>query len=219
MERQTPAQSELLHRDLIRYRSSSALNHPLLVARPYAASYNAIYNREYQSKRSELEQAIAAGNWRKAIWLHERPFRAAALREIAPSMSDEQYWGMVSDVWLDSVVQKTGLWAKLWSARRPRRDQAMLEHEHRLLAQLPAAVPIFYGYRGYRQRIEGLSWTIDPEVALDMAPDGPGRLYLASALVDRRHIQALFSNRGGTHIDPETVVLPRHRCNVRAKSQ
>jgi hypothetical protein len=215
MERTPP----LLHRDLMRYRSPDALNHPLLVARPYAETYNAIYNREYQSKRSELEQATSAGNWRKVIWLHERPFRATALREIASAMTDEQYWGLVSEVWLDSVVQKPDLWAKLWSSKRPRRDQVMLEDEHRLLAQLPTAVAIYFGYRGYRRTVDSLCWTLDPAVALDMAPDGPGRLYLASALVERRHIQALFANRGGTHLDPEVVVFSRDRCNVRAKSQ
>lgn len=209
--------SELLHRDLIRYRSPDALNHPLLVARPYAETYNAIYNREYQSKCSELEQARSVGNWRKVIWLHERPFRATALRDIAPAMSDEQYWGMVSDVWLDSLVQEPDLWAKIWSSRRPRRDQVMLEDEHRMLAQLPAALAIYRGYSSPETR-NGLSWSTDREAALDMAP-GPGKLYLASALVERRNIQALFTNRGGTHLDPEVVVLPRHLATVRTKRQ
>ena len=216
MERRTPPQTEQLHRDLRPYRTGDALNHPLLSAQPYAPSYNAIYNREYLSKLRELEHARSVGNWRKVIWLHERPFRAAALEDNAPAMTDEQYWGMVSEVWLDTDVQEPR-WAKLWSAKRPCRDQVMLEHEHRMLGQLDGAVAIYRGYHS-PQTARGLSWTLDRATALEIAHRaGKGVPWLASAVVHHTDIQALFIHRGGTHPDPEAVVLSRHQSKVRIR--
>ena len=205
-----------LHRDLIPHLTPHTLNHPLLRAQPYVGNYNAIYNREYQNKRSELEQARSAGNWRKVIWLHERPFRIAALEDIAPAMSDEQYWALVSEVWLDSQTQEQR-WIKIWSSKRARRDQVMLDNEHRLLAQLPDRVAIYRGYHG-PQKANGLSWTTQRPNALAMAQrPGNGQAYLATAIVEPKHIQALFVNRRGTHPDPEVVVLPRHQSKRRIR--
>ena len=216
MERRTPPRTEQLHRDLRPYRTGDALNHPLLSAQPYVRNYNAIYNREYQSKRRELEHARSVGNWRKVIWLHERPFRAAALEDNAPAMTDEQYWGMVSEVWLDSDGQEPR-WAKLWSAKRSCRDRVMLEHEHRLLGQWSGDIAVYRGYHS-PQTARGLSWTPDRATALEIADrPGKGLVFVASAVVHHSHIQALFINRGGSHPDPEVVVLSRHRSKVRIR--
>jgi hypothetical protein len=206
-----------LHSDLIpclRGRGRGrALSHPLLVAQPYVEAYNAVYNREYRGKLVELAQAEATGNWSRFIWLHEPAFRVMALQSIAGSMTDQQYWPMVSEVWLDSQTQEHRPWTELWSARRPYRERAMTEDEHRRLAELPDEVPIFHGQR--TAKVTGLSWSLLYADALAFAyRPGDGRPCVASAVVRKPRIQALFS-RGANHHGSEVIVFPQHRHKLR----
>ena len=208
-----------LHPDLIaclrRRGGGWRLHHPLLVAQRYVEAHNAVYNREYRGKLAELAQAEAIGNWSRVIWLHEPSFRPMALQNIAGLMTDQQYWPLVSEVWLDST-QTRQPWIALWSAQRSYREKAMTEAEHRMLARLSDMVVIYRGGRTSKVAA-GLSWSLHYGDAEAIAfRRGEGRPFIATAQVKKRHIQALFARAKRHH---EVVILPRHRSNVRVKAR
>jgi len=186
------------------------LRHPLLPARDYEAQFNALYGRELQVKQIDLEMAELTRNWGKTIWLHERPFRATALQNIADKMTDAQYWALVAEVWIDAgdTYAERERWTQIWTSTRPYRDHVMTVDEHKALAQIPDdQITIYRGcLRGTEQ---GLSWSLNKNDARVVAARLVGQPVLVTGTVDKRRIQAFFSGRPNRKED-EVVVLPRH---------
>src|SRR3569833_2346983 len=137
------------------------LRHPL-VTRPYNERFNAVYNRQYRDRLTALRQAKAARNWERFVWLHERPFRVTEFQRIARRLTDDQYWRMLAQVWVDaggSFAQRA-LWTQLWTADRWYREQVMTDDEHDALSILPELTPgVVMIYRGCAEveTVKGLS--------------------------------------------------------------
>jgi len=203
--------TERLHPALSRYvrvtPDGKALTHPLVEVQPYSRAWNGLYNRRYEDKLLAVQRAQSAGNFAGIIWLYERRFRPDALKKLEPLLTDGQYWRMVSAIWLDAeaISPKQLIWKGLWLSKRAGRDCVMTGEEHRRLAELGDAagrVSIFRGC-GEARAIQGLSWTLDYDVAMAFARRHSPAL-LASATVAKADIQAYFER------DNEVVVLPRH---------
>ena len=197
----------VLQRCLFTGQLGPVINHPYLV-RPYVERFNAIFNRQYLQQRREIAQAKAAGNWTQVVWLHERPYRPLALYQIGRRMSDEQFWRMVSEVWIDSEnhSQNAKVWQRLWLTERPRREQVMTQNEHHELSRLPDPLVIFRGCQDAESML-GLSWTVSRKKAIWFAnrlPRARTKPVLATAQIMRKSVQAYFFDQG----EFEVVVLP-----------
>lgn len=199
-----------LHPDLLACVHDGILQHPLLPKRAYDKRFLAIYNREYQMKLTQLQQAEATGNWSKTVWLYERQFRTTALQKVAEFLNDYQYWGMVADVWLDADVTDTSasstrIWANLWSADRPCRDRVMTDEEHRALRLIPDDLVLIYG-----TRTVSLSWALSAADAKSLAERSGIDRPVITGMVQKRHIQAFFSRARPGRYEDEVVVLPAY---------
>src|SRR5882672_7625250 len=125
------------------------LRHPLIYAIPYTEQMAPHYNTRFHMVRKLVEEAFAAGEWGTYIWLHERPYRLSALTKVVDRLSDQEYWQMVGQFWIDSenIHQNAKTWRSLWSSRRPGRDAVMDDEEREALASLPDIVPIYRGFQ------------------------------------------------------------------------
>jgi hypothetical protein len=141
------------------------LNHPLVQELTVRMDHAALVNKRYQFKVEAVKKATEAKDWNKVVYLHERPYRLEAFLEIKNKV-DEQYWNLLSTVWIDSenIWQHIRAWRKLWVADVPNKQTAMDEAEQEAFADLPKTIKI---YRGAKQHnIRGLSWTLDRDKAL-----------------------------------------------------
>lgn len=159
------ASSEPLHPDLaahvVQTDFGPMLHHPLVIElspRPGLA------NARYQAKRQALEEAIGEGEWARAVWLHERPYRLDALLDLADDLDDDDYWSILADIWVDSenIWQNLYEWAEALDANRS--GSPMSADEAAALAAMPDVIPV---YRGAAEDVneEGLSWSVDRERA------------------------------------------------------
>lgn len=141
------------------------IKHPL-VYDITGVQFPAPANARLKAKKAALEQAMAEKRWESAVFLHERPHRAHALWKIAvehgAEISNEDYWGLVGAVWVDSenIWQNEEEWEYLFASERPGREHMMDEEEQAALAALPDTLTV---YRGCTAELneDGLSWTLD----------------------------------------------------------
>jgi hypothetical protein len=137
------------------------IRHPLLVTL-YKPALTANTNHDFEQKVRSVEVANQAEDWDQYVWLHEKPYRAEALYDVAYLLDDGDYWELVSAVWIHSenIWECEDEWRALLSADRPHRELLMSEEERSFLADLSIPVEIYRGYdRTGRER--GFSWTLD----------------------------------------------------------
>ena len=161
---------EPLHPDLLPYVTEvksfgQMLRHPLV----YEIGIHgpARINKRYAAVTEALAKARKDANWHKFIWLHERPWRQDALRQIESHLRPAEYWTHVRDVWIDSenVWQNFAEWVDMLNDPRPAQSQIMTAPERKALRALPETVKV---YRGCQLNLndDGLSWTLDYNLAL-----------------------------------------------------
>jgi hypothetical protein len=187
------------------------IKHPLvysvLVGMPNMVEH---LNRGYEHKREELAKAIAAKNWRTAIWLHERAYRGVALARFAPHIeSDQDYWSLVTDFWMDSenIHEEPDLWDNLLHADRGSHEAMMDQDERDTLAELPDRFTVYQGHTDLRD--DGWSWTLNRDKAIWFARRFAGfddaLPVLSSTRVDKANVHALLLGRG----EDEVLIDPR----------
>lgn len=149
--------------------------------------------------------------------------RLAALLDILPRISDDEYWPLIRFVWTSAEVTlpEKETWLRLLQAKRPGRDRLMIPSERRFLARLPDTVTIYRGC-GHAAGIYGLSWTFDYERAKFFAAYacGPRRMILcpnhrgatpmiAKATCTKDNVLAYINGRNESEIivDPASVIL------------
>lgn len=160
--------NEPLHPDLLPYLEDGVLGkqlrHPLIYQVPLWANGHA--NAYYLQKKKDLDQAIADKNYKRIVWLHERPYRLDAFIEIADRLSDEQYWSLLGSIWTDTenAWQNLEAWKELFSSIRPKRQYLMDWDEQLALSSLADTVKV---YRGCQKGIneDGISWTLKRDKA------------------------------------------------------
>lgn len=188
------------------------LKHPLVAT---IAPHNAMANEQYRAKKRMLDNAMLAKQWDRVIWLHERPYRLDAFMEIQENLSDEEYWSLLGDIWVDSenIWQNREEWAECLTSPRPGRHFLMSEEDRRALEALPDTLTIYRG--GIEQNIDGLSWTLDEDQAAFFAkrlqPEVGGLpTLIATAQILKSDALAYFTGRS------EDEILLRPGAEIKA---
>jgi hypothetical protein len=143
-----------------------AVRHPLLYSVPFFPGSEALLNQQFAYKKAALKDALAARDFSKAIWLHERPYRVEAFWNLANQLTDEQYWEQAGRLYVDSenVAETWPLWLLVFGSKRPGREQLMDADEREAMATLPESFTVWCGCTDARQ-LDGMSWTIERSVA------------------------------------------------------
>ncbi len=210
---------EDLHPDLVPYLVESsfgqALKHPLVFDVPYTPRSNHRLNYWYQYKLDRIREVIAERNYGAVIYLYERPYRLDAFHQIADHLTDEEYWALLADTWIDSenIWQNREEWGEVL-AGRPNSHLFMDEEDREKLAKLPDPIPV---YRGAAAGVndDGLSWTTDVRRAIWFAnrlrrPDEQRVLVVGE--VAHADVIGYLTGRGEDEIvvqNPDVVVVHR----------
>jgi hypothetical protein len=185
------------------------IHHPLCVEIVVAPEMFGMVNQRYVWKTERLTEAVDQGDWHTYVFLHERPYRADALRDVPPTW--EGFWSLVADVWTDSenIWQNHDSWQKIWQGFQQEDRAALLDADN--LAAYHALPEFVTVYRGYNQdNARGWSWTTDHEQASWFARRWQkGRPKVATGTITKRDVIAVFLDRGENEIvaDPANVVL------------
>lgn len=204
---------EELHPELQKYIGDTGvlgpvLKHPLVFGVPYTPLMNAMYNEQLKCKQCYLEEATTKGDWSHYIWLHERPYRVEAFLKIKDNLTDEQYWNLLAEIWIDTENQwQYKQWfMHLMTARASGREHLMHDDERELYNQLPDEFMIYRGYTPRYQRNKmGLSWTLSSWKARWFARrynNKQGKVAVVS--VKKANVLAVFKRRG----ELEVAILP-----------
>jgi len=187
------------------------LQHPLVYSVPYHPMMAGFLNAQLAQKELAISEAVATGDWHRAIMLHERPWRAHAVSQHASAMDDASYWKIVAWAYTDSenVNENFTLWGDLLSAERPARNLMMTSAERQVLARQPKQITVFRG--DVRKEPTDYSWTIDRDVALWFAKrtarlEKRSRSLVLEGLVAKQHVIAYKASRN----EAELIVAPHH---------
>jgi uncharacterized protein len=190
------------------------LRHPLVYGVPYLEQMNATYNRSLEIKQDKIAAAKQAKDWSQVIWLHERPYRLAAMEQIAKAIKDDaEYWQLLSEVYNDTenLWQQLRTCMKLLRSRRGGREAFMNKAELKLWADLPQKFVI---YRGHHHRsLRSPSWTLSASTATWFADrwiSAAERLKISQAVIDKAHVVGVLLRRG----EYEVVVDPRKLTKI-----
>lgn len=141
------------------------LKHPLVYAIPYHKQMNQYVNQQYRIKKKAIELATRDNDWYTVLFLHERPYRLDAFRDIEDQLDNIQYWSLLADIWTDSenIRENYYEWEDMLTSERAGREHMMDVDEQEALADLPDIVTVYQGHTD--QRDDGWSWTTDLRVA------------------------------------------------------
>lgn len=189
------------------------LHHPLVIELFLDEAHCALVNERFRLKKQELAKAFADKNWGKFIFLHERPYRIQALREIIHQADDRA--DLVAEVWIDSenIWQHKKAWIDIWSTlTNP--HETMDENEKTVYRCMPDEITIHRGITHKTHNRKGMSWTRDKERAVWFAhrwKRGKDEPVVLTAEVKKKNVLAFFNGRN----EEEVIVLPKHLRNVR----
>lgn len=204
---------EELHPDLVPYVTEGSLgtmlHHPLVIQMFFHDRLHKLANLQYRQKSEALERAQEQEAWSSYIFLHERPYRLGAFIDIEPNLSDEDYWSMLSGLWIDSenISQDQDTWWALLTAQNlperrsvDGRKKFFMDDADRLAYEnLPMSFDIYRGVdRGGNER--GLSWTLDKERAEWFARRFHGHGTLLTTRIVKGQALALLTGRNESEI-------------------
>lgn len=184
-----------------------ALRHPLVYAVPYFDSLNHIYNEQLLVRKREVEKATEERNFQTAVFLHERPWRIHAFRNLSVQMPDDIYWQLLGEVWSDTenFWQNKKVWIKVFQSPRKQKHEFMDSAEQAALRALPAKLKIYRGHHSKNQ--SGISYTLDRKIAewfaQRVAIRGSGQV--TERTVTREDVFAVLLNRN----ENEVLVIPK----------
>lgn len=205
---------EALHPDLLPYVTKEsfgqALNHPLVQQIPFWNTDKcAVINQQYAFKKEAVAKALVDRDWDRHIYLHERPYRLAALMGIVQStlLPNDVLAQLVADVWTDSenIWQNQTTWKALWGMLEDT-SACMSPEDLATLHALPDMLPVYRGLRAPNLNPLGLSWTLDRDKAVFFAKRYSGNNpVVVSGVVPKHRVYAYISERD----ESEIVVLAR----------
>src|SRR5262249_43168325 len=114
-------------------------------------------------------------DWSGYIWLHERHFRLDAFNEIAPNLTDREYWNLLSQVWTDAetIWRKNLKWLMALTRSRTERERFMSDADCAFLKSLPDRFTVYRGYQPGKNE-DGFSWTLSRKIAKKLSKNGKG---------------------------------------------
>lgn len=193
-------------------REMQFVKHPL-VNTLYMGVENKHLNRQLAYKREAIAEARQQGEWHSFIWLHERPWRLEALMDISLDMSDQEFWSLVANVWMDSenIRENYEAWDRLLRLDRSGQHHLMDDKDREGFAAIPVRggwVTIWQGHT--TERDDGWSWTMSREKAVWFARrfalmEG-GQAVLTKGRIRKSRILAYFAGRG----EEEVLAAPEH---------
>lgn len=194
------------------------IQHPLYYSIMHHPMMNAYANAALKQKKAAVKEAEVEERWHRYVLMHERPWRFEALTRIADRITSiEEYWSLVSFIWIDSenIWQHHDQWVELFNAREREEQWRMMDTEESDgLDALPEVIPVYRG-TAYAERIHGLSWTLDRDKAVWFAERfGTDTPLLAEGAARKHLVIAYFTSRG----EEEIVVMPNH-VNVKEVTQ
>lgn len=205
--------AEELHPDLEAYYEDTnppCIRHPLVYSMFHAPMLNKSCNERLRQKCEALAEAHEAGNWLGYVFLHERPYRLAALLAIADDMDDEAWWTMVACVWTDSenIRQCQDDWDSVLRSDRPGRERMMDDEDREALADMADEIGVYQGCT--TDRDDGWSWTIDQDraewFARRFALLEGSTPFMRHGRVNKSDVLAYLTNRN----EDEIIVAPEH---------
>lgn len=185
------------------------LRHPLVYHVPYSSVFNALANYQLREKREALAETRKAKDWRRFIYLWERPYRLQNLATLKPSgfPSPKSYWELVGEI----LVDTENAWQcqqdirKLLKCKLPGRDAIMEPFERKALAKLPEIVRVYRGHNGMNPN--GFSWSLSHWWAGWFANRYATRAHeqvISTGWVRKEDVAALFLRRN----EMEVLALP-----------
>lgn len=137
-----------------------SLRHPLVYQVPLFHPWQA--NDQYTQKIKAIHNAVKEQDFHSYVFLHERPYRAVALENIATEMGDREYWELAAGVWTDTENhwQERIRWNRLLRSNRLGKRFFMDEDERETFTALPDALAVYRGWNG-QGTPRGLAWTLD----------------------------------------------------------
>ena len=205
-----------LHPDLQPYvhevdRVGRVLRHPLIYSLPPVAWR--WVNASYEEKRKMLATYLAAGEWSRAIFIHERPWRMTRLDEYWMDMPDTiERNAALLEVWSDTEqpFQFGPVPLRLFTAARADRTLYLTDDDAGTKPILRGKLTVFRD-TGIGEK-PGIAWTLDRDKAVWFAKrfrDAADAI-LITATVDSSKVLAYIVGRG----EQEVVVDPRRVLQV-----
>lgn len=192
---------EALNEELVDHfdETTGLVHHPLLIM-SLTPSLVGRANSLFENKREQSLDAFENKRWDEFVFLHERPYRVAALIQcVSAGLEKSAYWHLIGKVWCDSenIFQNKEHWSFLWEANQDLRSACMTKEEQDFLASLSWPQNI---WRGSSHPIDqtALSWTLDRDHGIWFAKRNAkedGRSYIASAVVNASDVLACFLRR------------------------
>ena len=202
-----------LHMDLVPFVYIDGIipmiHHPLIVEF-YSEMKNGLINKQYEYKKTAIEKSKAENDWLKFIFLHERPYRFPAMLRVINEQKpiSEDYWKMVSSVWIDSenIFQHIKEWEKIWNTQIPNRSSIMNDEERNTIDNLPDVVDVWRGVN-IKKGVRGMSWTINKDKAVWFSKRFKSKKsFLIHGQMKKHDILAYFTGRN----EQEIVSLPKN---------
>lgn len=199
---------EELHPDLRpHYRDGpigKMLHHPLIVNVAMLPGRHKADNLMYLARKEEAERSWRDGDWRRYLSIHERPYRADALKRVLVEaglpFENRTTWKLIKAVWIDSenVHEHDAFWTDTW--KRAKLELTLDPREQAAFDQLPEIVQVWHGLERENSTALGLSWTTDRGVAewfaRRFARLNRRNTFLARGVVHKEAIKAFLLGRG-----------------------
>lgn len=189
------------------------LRHPLIHT-IYHEEMNPHINNTYVGKLNDIEAAEKSGDYARAIWMRERPYRVDALYMYASLLHREQLVPLVQDVWVDTEFphQSMRMWLWLWDRIAPITKPNVRFKLDQRKTTTSARVKMYRGQSGTKDnRPDGISWTLDKDRAgwfMDRFPGDYPQLLMRT--VRTNEVIDRLTSRG----EDEIIYIPGELRNV-----
>ena len=185
-------------------KSFKMLRHPLIYAVPYHESENAMLNYRLKLKQEELQHHLDRNELALYVFTHERPWRLDAFTKICERLTNEEYWKLLGETWVDSenIWANLKTWKILLTAERPLRQEFMSKQDRKLLDRLPQKLTV---YRGciIGKNHDGLSYTLNRDVAVKLGNRYNKKGDVLKRDIDKNQIFAYIGERD----EAEVIIL------------
>lgn len=184
-----------------------SLKHPLVFEIIYHPVFNARLNEALRLKTDYANRALAEKNYSQYIWLHERPYRFQKFLELSNVISDEQYWKILGEIWIDSenLWQYKKFFKNVFNCQRKHREKIMSKTDRSFLDGLPEKITIYRGFQSKNKN--GFSWSLSYWKAKWFANRFEHKGRVIQGIVDKKKVIAVMTGRSEYEviIDPSEV--------------